>query len=263
VSQTVLRALSILRDLGTGPKSLDQIATLLGVHKSTALRLVQTLEQEGFARHDDKHRYRLGPQLFTLAHQALDDLDVRRLAAPHLARLNEAHGHTVHLAIYLDGVVVYIDKYDSRHPVRMNSHIGATAPAHCTAVGKVLLAGLSEPRRRTVADRLGYPLYTANTITGPAAYLAELDRVAGQGFAQDRAEHEEYINCVAAPIRDAAGSVLAAASISVPEPILGHQGVLALLPDLLSATEAASAELGWSAPNHRLVPPHPHADQEN
>ena len=262
MSQTVLRALSILRDLGTGPKSLDQIASLLGVHKSTALRLVQTLEQEGFARHDEKHRYRLGPQLFTLAHQALDDLDVRRLAAPYLTRLNEVHGHTVHLAAYMDGAVVYIDKYDSRHPVRMNSHIGATAPAHCTAVGKVLLAGLPEPRRRTVADRLDYRPYTANTITGPAVFLAELDRVAGQGFAQDRAEHEEYINCIGAPIRDAAGTVLAAASVSVPEPILDHQGVLALLPDLLGATEAASAELGWSAPD-RLIHPTTHDHQEN
>jgi DNA-binding IclR family transcriptional regulator len=262
MSQTVLRALSILRDLGTGPKSLDQIATLLGVHKSTALRLVQTLEQEGFARHDEKHRYRLGPQLFTLAHQALDDLDVRRLAAPYLTRLNEVHGHTVHLAAYMDGAVVYIDKYDSRHPVRMNSHIGATAPAHCTAVGKVLLAGLPEPRRRTLADRISYSPYTANTITEPAVFLAELDRVAGQGFAQDRAEHEEYINCIGAPIRDAAGTVLAAASVSVPEPILDHQGVLALLPDLLNATESASAELGWSAPD-RLIHQNTHQDQEN
>ena len=246
MSQTVLRALSILCELGTGPKSLDQTATSLGVHKSTALRLLQTLEQEGFARHDENHRYRLGPMLFTLAHQALDDFDIRRLAAPYLARLNETYGHTVHLAAYVDGAVVYIDKYDSRHPVRMNSRIGGSAPAHCTAVGKVLLAGLPEARRRAAVARLTFPPFTANTITGAAEFLTELDRVAGQGFAQDRAEHEDYINCVAAPIRDAAGTVLAAASISVPEPILGHQGVLALLPALLGATEAASAELGWS-----------------
>lgn len=258
MSQTVLRALAILHDLGTGPKSLEQVATLLGVHKSTALRLLQTLEQEGFARHDENHRYRLGPQLFTLANRALDDLDVRRLAAPYLSRLNEAHGHTVHLAAYLDGDVVYIDKYDSKHPVRMNSHIGAIAPAHCTGVGKVLLAGLPEPRRRAAVDRLGFQPYTANTITAPAAFLAELDLVARQGFGQDRAENEEYINCVAAPIRNAAGSVLAAASISVPEPILGFPGVLALLPGLLSATEAASAELGWSAPT-RTADPYHHA----
>lgn len=256
MSQTVDRALRILSDLGGGPKTLDQLAALLDVHKSTALRLLQTLESQGFARHDEQHRYRLGPRLFALAHQALDDLDIRRLAAPHLAALNQKHGHTVHLAAYVEGAVVYIDKYDGRHPVRMNSRIGALAPAHCTAVGKVLLAGLPEPRRKGAISRLGFERYTANTITDLGTFEAELAQVAAQGHAQDRAEHEDYINCVAAPIRDAAGTVLAAASLSVPEPVLTYSGVLALLPDLLLAADAASAELGWIAPP-------PHHDQEN
>jgi DNA-binding IclR family transcriptional regulator len=256
MSQTVDRALSILIDLGTGPKTLDQVAGLLDVHKSTALRLLQTLEAQGFARHDERHRYRLGPRLFTLAHQALDEIEVRRLAAPHLAALNQTHGHTVHLAAYVDGAVVYIDKYDSRHTVRMYSHIGGAAPAHCTAVGKVLLAGLPPARRAAAMEQLKFERYTPNTITDAELFVAELDRVAAQGHAQDRAEHEDFINCVAAPIRDAAGNILAAVSISVPVPVLEFEGVLALLPDLLAAAEAASAELGWAAPP-------PHHDQEN
>ncbi len=255
MSQTVDRALSILIDLGTGPKTLDQLSTLLDVHKSTALRLLQTLEAQGFARHDDRHRYRLGPRLFALAHQALDEIDVRRVSAPHLAALNQTHGHTVHLATYVDGAVVYIDKYDSRHPVRMNSHIGAVAPAHCTAVGKVLLAGLPLDRRKAAVSRLGFERYTPNTITDADLFLDELERVAAQGHARDHAEHEDYINCIAAPVRDAAGNVLAAASISVPAPVLDFDGLLALLPDLLAAAEAASAELGWT-------PRTPHHDQE-
>jgi len=189
------------------------------------------------------------PRLFTLAHRALDEIDVRRVAGPHLAALNQAHGHTVHLATFVDGTVVYIDKYDSRHPVRMASHIGAVAPAHCTAVGKVLLAGLPPARRAAAVERLSFERCTPNTITDAELFAAELDRVEAQGHAQDRAEHEDYINCVAAPIRDAAGTVLAAASISVPEPTLGFDGVLALLPDLLATVAAASAELGWSAPS--------------
>lgn len=256
MSQTVDRALSILIDLGSGPRTLDQLAALLGVHKSTALRLLQTLESQGFTRHDEHHRYRLGPRLFALAHQALEDIDVRHLAAPHLAALNQAYGHTVHLAAYVDGAVVYIDKYDSRHPVRMSSRIGAVAPAHCTAVGKVLLAGLPAARRAAAVDRLRFDRYTPNTITDADLFTAELDRVATQGHAQDHAEYEDYINCVAAPIRDAAGNVLAAASVSVPMPVLGFDGVLALLPDLLAAVESASAELGWTASP-------PHHDQEN
>jgi DNA-binding IclR family transcriptional regulator len=248
VSQTVERALSILIELGDGPKSLDQVATLLDVHKSTALRLLQTLEGQGFARRDERHRFRLGPRVFALAHQALDGLDVRRVAAAHLAALNQRHGHTVHLAAYLDGTVVYIDKYDSRHQVRMNSRIGATAPAHCTAVGKVLLAGLPEPRRGTAISRLTLQPYTPNTITVRSELEAEIARVAVQGHADDHGEYEDYINCVAAPIRDAAGAVIAAVSISVPEPVLDYPGVLALLPGLITAADDASAELGWTAP---------------
>src|SRR5258708_2557177 len=198
MSQTVERALTILNSLGSGPKSLAQVAELLGVHKSTALRLLQTLEAQGFARHDEQHRYRLGSRLFALAQQALDDLDVRRAAAPHLQALNQAIGHTVHLAAYVDGAVVYIDKYDSRHPVRMGSRIGATAPVHCTAVGKVLLAGLPEPRRRAAVDRIDFRPYTSNSVTDPERFLAELDTVAARGHADDHAEHEDYINCVAA-----------------------------------------------------------------
>jgi DNA-binding IclR family transcriptional regulator len=246
MSQTVERALTILINLGTGPKSLDQTADLLGVHKSTALRLLQTLEQQGFAQRDEHHRFRLGPRLFALGQQALEDLDVRRTVAPHLNALNQAHGHTVHLAAYVDGAVVYIDKYDSRHPVRMGSRVGASAPAHCTAVGKVLLSGLPAERRLAAVEGLDFTHYTANTITDASSFLAELDRVAAQGYAQDRAEYEDYINCVAAPIRDAAGQVLAAVSISVPEPALSYQDVLALLPALLKTAATASAEFGWN-----------------
>jgi DNA-binding IclR family transcriptional regulator len=245
VSQTVDRALAILDELGAGPRSLDQIAALLGVHKTTALRLLRTLEGRRFVRHDERHRYRLGPGLFALAQRALDDVDVRRVAAPHLAALNRELGHTVHLAAYLDGTVVYIDKYDGRNAVRMYSRVGASAPAHCTAVGKVLVAGLPAAARDAVVAALDYPSFTASTLTDPARYRAELGEVAARGYARDRAEHEEHINCVAVPVRDAAGTVIAAASLSVPDVVLDDDGVFALLPALRAAADAVSAEFGW------------------
>jgi DNA-binding IclR family transcriptional regulator len=251
VSQTVERALTALTALGGGPCSLDDVAGELGVHKSTALRLLRTLEEHGFARHDERHRYRLGPRLLTLAQQALEDFDVRRAAAGPLAAFNARHGHTVHLAAHLDGSVVYIDKWESRHPVRMGSRIGSTAPAHCTAVGKVLLAALPPARRRAAVERLDLTARTPRTLTDPEALLAELDLVAERGWAEDRAENEPWINCVAAPIRDASGAVPAAASVSAPEPVLDAAGVLALLPGLLDAAAEAAAELGWPRPAAR------------
>ncbi|HEV2782605.1 MAG TPA: IclR family transcriptional regulator [Actinophytocola sp.] len=246
MSQSLDRALTVLDGLAEGPRTLDQLAERAGVHKSTVLRLLRTLESHRFVQRDGIRYYRLGTALFDLAHRALEDRDVRRLVEPALRDLNAATGHTVHLASYEAGEVIYIDKYESRHNVRMYSRIGKRAPLHCTAVAKVLLAAMPEPERRAIALSMSYPKLTANTITEPEGYLAELALVAERGYAVDDAEHEAFIHCVAAPIRGTRGEVLAAMSLSVPEVILDLDGLLELVPDLLSAAAKASAECGWS-----------------
>src|SRR4051794_8217347 len=167
MTQTVDRALVILASLAEGPASLEQAANRIGVHKSTAMRLLRTLEQHGFVHRQPDYRYRLGGRLFSLAQLALESIDVRVVAAPHLAALNEHCGHTVHLAVYEDGEVTYVDKLESRYPVRMYSRIGKRAPLTASAVGKVLLADLPEARRREVAASLEYPAYTARSLRSP------------------------------------------------------------------------------------------------
>jgi DNA-binding IclR family transcriptional regulator len=244
MSQTVTRALRLLAELGEGERSLDQLAELLGVHKTTVLRLLQSLEEERFVHRDAAFRYHLGAGLFALAGLALEQRGIRRIASPHLAELNAATGQTVHLAAYEGGEVVYIDKYDSRQPVRMYSRIGLRAALHSAAVAKVLLADLPPAERRRVAAGIEYTPYTARTLTGPKALLAELEQVAAQGWAHDHAEHESFINCVAAPVRDATGRVVAAVSISVPDVVLPYEQVLELLPRLLATARAVSADAG-------------------
>ncbi|MFC5290344.1 IclR family transcriptional regulator [Actinokineospora guangxiensis] len=248
MSQSLDRALTVLAALADGPRTLDQLAESAGVHKTTVLRLLRTLEAHRFVQRTDARHYRLGATLFDLASRAIDQRDVRRLAEPALRELNERTGHTVHLASYESGEVVYIDKYESKHPVRMYSRIGKRAALHCTAVAKVLVAAFDEDRRAEVAASITYTPMTANTITTQAAYLAELAAVAERGHAIDDAEHEDFIHCVAAPIRDQAGTVLAAASVSVPKVLLDRPGLLALIPDLLAATDTASRACGWVPP---------------
>jgi DNA-binding IclR family transcriptional regulator len=216
------------------------------VHKSTVLRLLRTLESHRFVQRNGVRYYRLGTSLFELAFRALDERDVRRSVEPALRELNAATGHTVHLASYEDGEVIYIDKAESRHNVRMYSRIGRRAPLHCTAVAKVLVAALPDDQRKVVAASLDYPRMTRNTITTPKAYLAELATVAARGYAIDDEEHEEHIHCVAAPVRGPRGEVLAAMSLSVPQVVLDLDGLLRLVPALLSATEKASAECGYT-----------------
>jgi len=246
MSQSVARALDILLGLQEGPRSLDELAARLDVHKSTVLRLLQTMQAERFVTHDDRHRYALGSRLFELANAALAGRDVRTTARPHLEALNASTGQTVHLAALEAGEVVYIDKLDAVHGVRMYSRVGLRAPLHCTAVAKVLVAALPEPAARRLADGIRFEAMTPATITSPDAYLAELAHVRERGYATDDEEHEAYINCVAAPVIDGRGETVAAVSLSVPTISLERAGVHALVPRLLECADAVSRDLGWT-----------------
>jgi DNA-binding IclR family transcriptional regulator len=239
MSQSLARGLQILGRLGDGGQSLDELAEVVGVHKTTVLRLLRTMEAQRFVRRDSDHRFHLGSRLYQLADTTLQQLGVRDIAAPHLRKLSrDTGGQAVHLAVYENHTAVYVDKVESSHSVRMYSRIGLPAPIHCTAVGKVLLASYSAQERDEVIADLDFHSFTANTITDPDMFRRELDRVAEQGWAEDAAEHERFINCIGAPVRDAGDRVIAAASISVPDVILDHDQVHYLLPHLLAATAA-------------------------
>jgi DNA-binding IclR family transcriptional regulator len=242
MSQSLGRALQILSSLGEGERSLDQLAAELGVHKTTVLRLLRTMEGERFVRRDSAHRYRLGSRLFALADEAREQNVVRQVAAPHLHRLNQKTGQTVHLAAWAKGEVIYIDKLDSVHSVRMYSQVGVPAALHCTAVGKVLLAAQPKRHREALLQTLDYRVYTPNTITSPDRLREELAATTERGWAQDRAEHESFINCVGAPVKDRDGRVVGAVSLSVPDVLLNYDQVLELLPDLLATTQAIGTD---------------------
>ncbi|AXG80006.1 IclR family transcriptional regulator [Streptomyces paludis] len=242
MSQSVDRALSILPLLARGPADLGQVADALGVHKSTALRLLRTLHDHGLVYRQQDGRHRLGARLFALAAEAVENLDVREIAHPHLRALNEECGHTVHLAVYEENEVLYIDKVESRYPVRMYSRVGKPVAITVAAVAKLLLADLPEGERRAVAGRLDYPLYTSRSTPHAAAFLKELATVREQGWAADLGGHEESINCVAAPIRGGDGRVVAALSVSAPNVVVTAEELLGLLPLVRRTAEAIGGE---------------------
>ncbi|MGW4160681.1 IclR family transcriptional regulator [Streptomyces sp. NPDC004788] len=251
MSQTVDRALSILPLLAQGPADLGQVAERLGVHKSTALRLLRTLHEHGLVHRQQDQRYRLGARLFALAQEAVENLDVREIAHPHLAALNERTGHTVHLAVLEEGEVLYIDKVESRYPVRMYSRIGRPVAITVAAVAKLLLADLPEAERRAFAAGLDYPMYTARSTPNAAAFLKELATVRAQGWAADLGGHEESINCVAAPVRGADGRVVAALSVSAPNVVVTAEELLALLPLVRRTADDISDDYSGTGTPHR------------
>ncbi|MFG1649544.1 IclR family transcriptional regulator [Micromonospora sp. NPDC049275] len=245
MSEGVDRAMRVLELLAREPAQLGGVAADLGVHKSTALRLLQTLESGGFARRTDGG-WTVGLRLIDLAQQALDSLDVRAVARPHLAALGRDCGHTIHLAQLVDDDLVYVDKIEARGQVRMYSRIGRTAPLHASGVGKAVLA--YRPQLTRLVEGGALPAYTPATICDPAALRAELATVAERGWAADDGEFEPLITCVAAPVRHADGSVSAAVSVTAPTVVATLADLRHVLPRLLATTQQISRDLGWSGP---------------
>ncbi|WP_424212063.1 IclR family transcriptional regulator [Streptomyces sp. BI20] len=248
MSQSVERALAVLPVLAEGPAGLGAVADALDVHKSTALRLLRTLAEHGYAHRLPDGRYRLGARLFTLAAAALENLDVREIARPHLLALGAETGHTVHLALRQDDEVVYVDKVEARSPVRMWSRIGRPVPVTVAAVAKVLFADLPEAERVALAHRLEYPAYTARSTPDAESWLRELAEVRDRGWACDLGGHEEAVHCVGAPVRGGDGRVLAAVSVSAPAALVPGDRLLDLLPSVRRTADLIGRDHSGTAP---------------
>jgi DNA-binding IclR family transcriptional regulator len=231
----VARAIAILQLIRReGALSIPEIAAQLQLPRSTTHELVRTLIADGClaAMGNDVHRFNLGLTLHELGSAYLIGVDLAREGQRVAETISATCGETVHLAS-LDGAeVVYIVKADSIHAVRMVSAVGRRLPAHCTAVGKVLLSGVSDEE---VARRYGYatelPAMTANSIKSFRALAAQLQQIRAAGLAIDNCESNPDVRCVAAPVYDHSGAMAAAMSVSVPtsrvdESWPGHLAVL-------------------------------------
>ncbi|GAA4833812.1 IclR family transcriptional regulator [Saccharopolyspora rosea] len=196
--------------------SAPEITAKLGLPRTTVHELVGTLAERGYLMSADRGRFRLGVRSFQLGAAYADRLDVaregRHVAEQIAARCRE----TVHVGVRDGTEVLYVAKVDSSHPVRMVSAVGARLPAHCTAVGKVLLAALPRAELDALYADRRLTAMTANSTTNRRALRRELDRIARDGVAREYCESNEAVACVAAPVRDHTGAVVAALSISVP-----------------------------------------------
>lgn len=216
----VSRALDILELFLDKPAlSAPQITEKLDLPRTTVHELVTTLVDRGYleAVHGAPTRFRLGMRLFQLGSQFADRLDLVREAQDAAGKVAAACDETVHVAV-LDGTnVVYIAKVDSTHPVRMVSAVGRRLPAHCTAVGKMLLSGLGEealdaryPRSQNLTAM------TPRSVVSPTKLRAQLSEIHDTGIAFDDCESNEAVRCVAAGVYDHTGRMVAAMSISAP-----------------------------------------------
>jgi IclR family acetate operon transcriptional repressor len=219
-SQTLDRALSVLLKVGAAPErglTLAECAAVLGYSKPTTHRILRTLARRGFLQIDEERGvYTLGLTLLRLGMDFLEQLDLRREALPVLQDLADRTGETVHLGVLHNSDVVYIEKVESRHAVRMFSRLGHSMPAASTGVGKAILAFLP-PEQLDAALPERIERRTPRTVTSRAGLLAQLAEIRERGYSTDDIENEDGIRCVGAPIFDHHRTVCAAISIAGPE----------------------------------------------
>lgn len=247
MSLTVDKALRILQLLEEGDLRLVDLAARLDDHKSNVQRLLVTLQRHGFVRQDEQSkRYALGLRVLHLASATLANMDLRDAARETMRRLGDLTGETIHLGLYDEPHVVYIDKIESTFPIRMYSRIGARAECYCTGVGKAILAFLEEYQLERYLNIVDFTRFTPRTITNAGGLREELTHIRGGGYALDEQEHEEGVRCVAAPIIGFGGEVAGAVSVTAPAFRKSEKDIRNLAPTVLEAADRISANLGSS-----------------
>ncbi len=246
----LVKGIALVDIVAASEKPLRQVDLVeaSGLPRPTAVRLLDVLVELDVLRTEARGLYELGPRVAAWGQAFLDGLDLSRQAFDIIEGLVELSGETSFLGILDRASVLYISAVNSPQPVRPAARVGARNPLHCTGIGKAMLAYRSnEERMALLPDVL--ERRTPNTITEFPALFAELDLIAARGFAIDEIENEEGVRCIAAPIRDHLGSVIAAISVSAPAYRFTHDDVERLAPAVVRATTELSERLGYrSAP---------------
>lgn len=227
--------------------SLSQIVELLQLNKSTTYRVLSTLESAGYLEQDKATRYyRPGLKVLQLGFTAIHTLELRQIARPYLERLSQELGETISLAT-LDGFrTIYVDRIRNQTIVGVVLGVGSSLPAHCTALGKVLLAGLPEDELKQLLSDQELNPYTPKTLTKKKSLLAELQKVRLQGYAISDEELTTGLRAVAAPVRDLSKRTIAAVNVTGTTLRITQERLKdEIIPALVNNTNQISAALGY------------------
>jgi len=236
--------------------TIRDLAQQLDVPYSTAYRYVSTLEESGYlVRHRPTESYRIGLPLIELAGVALNQIDVRVHGLSHLDHLADLTGLNANLALLYEGDTFHI-AYAVRSAVpRMYTALGRRAVAHCTALGKTLLAALPFDEVRSLVETYGWRPYTPRSIQNFPDLEKALAEVRTQGYALDRGERHLGTSCVAAPIRDKTGQVIAAISVTGPNDQFSDEQLPGLIVTVLEHASVISYRLGYDDADPQPVTP--------
>lgn len=237
---TILAALGDRREIG-----ISELSQQLGMSKTTVHRFLQTLKTLGYvAQEGETDRYRLTIRLFELGSKALESVDLVREADLEMRRIGQLTREAVHLGAFDEDAIIYIHKIDADYGLRMQSRIGRRNPLYSTAIGKVLLAWMSPDEARAVLAGVEFRKSTAKTLSSADAVMSILPHVRQQGYGEDNEEQEDGLMCLAVPVFDRFGRVIAGLSISFPTMRCGADTKAHYIALLMESGRAISERLG-------------------
>ena len=237
--------LDLMSDRG-GEISVTEAARLLQVDRSTASRLLATLEARGYVDQNvETHRFRLGTRLIHLSNVLLESLSLGTIGHEEVKALVDQTGEGAQLAILGRIDAVFIDHVDGPERLTIATNVGDHDPLHCTAIGRTLLSGLTDEEVRDLLARTRLERYTTRTIVALNEVVDRVKVVRRQGYAFDDEERYAGVQCVAAPVRDHTGRVVAAIGISGPTPRMIRATERILSDAVRSAGRELSSRMGY------------------
>lgn len=249
--KSLQKAIELLKVLSSnaGELSIGELADQLHLPKATVHRILVTLQRGGLVEKSAiDGKYRLGVGILEMASKLVSKLDIRNQSRSLLEELMRETGECVYLAVLSGDEIIYIDKVENNRAFTINTEIGCRAPAHATALGKVLLANLPEHELEGYLTRASFsrlPRFTANTITSVDELRIELKKIKEKGYAYDDQELEEGLRCLAVPVRNHLGNTVAAISIAGLASRFTEATIPWFLEKLISTGVAVSERLGY------------------
>ncbi len=227
------------------PVNLKQLATETALHPSTAHRILGVMVENRLVDRIEPGTYRLGIRLLELGNLVKSRISVRQEALPFMQTLHQELGETVNLSVRHEDEVVYVERTaPGSSMMRVVQIIGARAPLHITAVGKIFLSQEAAHSSLAYAQRTGLPRYTDNTLTEPERLAKELERIRTQGYAFDNEEAEKGVSCIGAGIYNDEGRLVAGLSVSAPSDRLNK----AWAQSVRQTAESISRAIGYHGP---------------
>jgi len=244
--QSLGRAFGILEEVARHREGINlaDLSKRVGLHNSTTFHLVKTMVSLGYIRQEKNKRYRVGRPLFALAASSLDEIEMVNLATPILEDLSRATGESGHFAVRMGDSVVVVARTSGPGAFQLTDRVGVVRPAHCTALGKVILAALRPDQLQRFVERVELKSSTEKSITEIPALLREIEEVRRSGIAFDDGEFNLEVRCVAVPVRDFTGNVVGALGISGPVWRLTIQALQSRSKIVQAAADRLSREFG-------------------